>query len=446
LKDDWEVNFAKEVLLSATSSRRADVFVGAASVVAHHNAAENEVIQSAFRDVNVDWSQDANAREQAESELDVSQLTVVLDLGEDNAVVAGEEEDVVIEITNNGTHSVNQLSLTTLSDNPAWNYREFYFGKIAPNATVRAQHRVVVPRGYSDEVVSLELVLRSPDNPELATQNKLIRTVSQPLPRLSYTMRLYDDGSGDSVGDGDGIAEVGETIEIELEVQNEGFGGTGDAFARLTNRSGSSADLRVGVIEIGTLVDGTGDPCESGQEDCYPVLEPGGSHVGRFSFEVVESGPLEWELRIGDNRAFDYATISIGGFTDYFQFIEKFTLSSDQSLSDHRRAAPTIEITRGPDVTSAVGDIVISGVVRDDEDIRDVMVFHDDNKVYYRRGSAGGASLPFSVEQALQPGLNTFYVLARDRQGLSTTTAISTWLNPDMTPQAANPRMSTEGG
>ena len=432
---DWEVKLAQEILLASPGSRRADVIQAAAPVVARHSEEQRVRIEQSFSSLGIDWS--APTGEQV---LDGA-LSVRLDLGEDGVLVAGEEEQIALEVTNTGPVPIYQLSAVTASDNPSVDTREFYFGRIDPGETRRYEQKVVLPQGYGDEVTPITITFRDPASPSLWVATELIQTRGKPLPRFAYQLRLVDDGSGESMGDGDGLPEVGEVVEIELTVWNEGEGPSGEAFARLKNRSGRAVDLKNGIIELGMPRTAAGEACEPDTEGCTRTLAPGEEQVARFTFEIreeAEDGAWDLELLLGDNRAYDYTTISRGGFFDYFQLNEKIALQPDATMETLTRHAPVIEVTRQPLSHADEAQMVISGIVRDDRGVRDVMIFHNEDKVFFRGGSEGGAELPYTVERELLPGLNHLYILARDYQGLSATYAVSSWFSgEDAVQQAA---------
>jgi hypothetical protein len=67
-------------------------------------------------------------------------------------------------------------------------------------------------------------------------------------------------------------------------------------------------------------------------------------------------------------------------------------------------------------------------MVRDDTGVRDVVIFHGDEKIFYQGGGAENM-VPFTAEPGLKPGGNLFVVLARDAQGLTATRSLAVW-NP----------------
>ncbi|RME20261.1 MAG: PDZ domain-containing protein [Deltaproteobacteria bacterium] len=439
---DWEVGLAREILLSATSARRPDVLASAGPVVERHRAEEAARIEAAMAEiVGIDWTPGPAPADPA--------LEVELGLGDDGVLVAGQPEDIVVRVTNRGPEPVHQLSLLTRSDNPFLDHREIYFGLLEPGQTVEGTTRVRLADGFPSEIDPVTLELRTPEAPDLAHAEALVETVARPGPRFEYQVRVVDDGSGASRGDGDGIPEIGETIDLEVTVTNVGGGPTSEAFARIKNRSGRALDLQVGSIELGHGLTDDGRPCDpaggpaAAEPDCRRRLLPGESQTGRMTFELrapPADGPeLEpqddgaWlvDIQVGDNRAYDFAAVQQGGFYEYFQLEERLRLSDRAPLDDAVRRPPLVEVTRQPSLRSTGTGLVISGRVTDDDGLRDVMIYQGDDKVFYRGGGHGETMIPFTLEGRLAPGTNRFVILARDDRGLVATRSLVTWLTPD---------------
>ena len=433
-RQDWQVQLAREVLLAAPGYRRPDVLSAAGPVVQRHVVQEQQRIAAAFAKLGLDWT--------AGPVPAAPHLSAHLDLGSDDQIVVGQPEDVGLVVTNQGTQPVFQLSAVTTSDNPYLDHREFYFGRVDPGQTREVTARVDLQDGYPTEVAQAKIQLRTPDNEDLADLDAMVHTQGRALPAFSYQVALFDDGSGDSHGNGDGIPQVGETIDLALTIENVGKGPTSEAFARLKDEAGRALDLKVGNLDVGAPLDAAGKPCTpaedtkpegGGDAGCRRVLQPGQSWTGRMSFvlkEAPEDGHWDVDLQVGDSAAYDFASIQRGGFYDYFQLEETLSLSPDQVYQLGRRVPPQIDVTRAPGEESDEPSAVVSGLVTDDEGLRDVMIFHGKDKVFYRGGGGGGTSLPFSVERELQPGSNLVVILARDSLGLTATHAVETWYQP----------------
>jgi carboxyl-terminal processing protease len=418
---DWEVQFARQVLLQAESARRADVLQAAAPVVARVQRSEAALMREAFQKVGVDWTPMSLPGQ--------VKLDVRLDLGPDDRIVAGEEEDVTLTVTNLGTAPVAQLSAVMECDNPWLDHREFYLGLIGAGETRVYKQRVLLQYGYGDSVSPVTLTFRTPDVPEVYSVEHLVRSVGRALPRFSYTYRVLDNGSDGSHGNGNGMPETGEIIALNVTVTNEGPGTSQEGFVRLKDRSGPAIDLLKGSIALGTPLK-DGKPCVEDSPGCLRELAPGASQSGSVLFALQgppEEGTWDLELLVGDTQAFDYASVQTGGFYDYFQLDEKLKLRPGIAVGLVSRAPPVIQVTRGPDLDMTEPHAILSGVVNDDAGIRDVIVFHGEDKVFFQGGEQGVTALPFTAERNLEDGSNLFVILARDVNGLTATHAIRSW-------------------
>jgi hypothetical protein len=246
----------------------------------------------------------------------------------------------------------------------------------------------------------------------LGEKRQLIRLVGQALPDFAWTMQVLDDGTAGSEGDGDGLVESGEIIVLRTNVTNAGSGATGEGFVRLHNLSGNALDLEVGR---GTL--------ES--------LAPGDSAVVDLRFEVRDaSEALEVEISVGDLKYYDYTAVVRGGFYGYHTQTYSYPLPRAEAGGVVAVAPPRIQVSRSPDLLVEGGRAVLSGLVRDEGWIRDLLVFHGEEKVHYEGGSEGMSVLPFSVEIELEEGANSLIVLARDHDGLTDIRSLNVYYDP----------------
>lgn len=414
----WEVDFAREVLLAAPGARRAEVLQAAADVVQRRDEAEHDRIAAAFAELDIDWSEGEQPA--------VLALDAALDLGEAGVLRSGERHELALVVTNRGEDPVHQLSAVLDSSHPALDGREFYFGRLEPGETRRYAHEVTLPTGYGSELAPVEVVYRDPDR-VLGREALRVESRAVELPRLGYTLEL-DDSRG---GDADGMPEVGETLDLVVTVTNTGTGPTQEAYVRLKNRSGRSVDLIDGRLDVGELRTEDGAACaDPDTEGCARHLEPGESFTGRLAFELrsLPAGE-EWELEVqlGDNSAYDYATVVSGGFRDWFQAVETVSFEPDAAPVRIERTPPSLELTRSPGLLTNLDEAVISGVVEDEAGVQEVMIFLGEDKVFYRGGSTADQTLPFTVELPLAEGPNRITVLTRNVDGLTNTQSLHTW-------------------
>ena len=435
--DTWEVGFAQALLAAADGPERVDVLQSAGDVVERYATAEEERIVERFDGVGIDWKAGANP--------DSLALTISHDLGADDRLQAGEPEDVVLSVTNDSDTDLWRISAVTHSDNPWLDEMEFYFGSIPAGQTRTAKRRVSLPHGHFDEHAEVRVDIRDPTHDTLGSFVRTFETRGLDLPGFAYRFTLVDDGSGDTRGDGDGLPEPGEVVALELEVENTGAGVSRDGHARVKNRSGRPLDLEQGNLTLGVPQTADGAPCDLDKDDgCQPTLAPGAKHSGRLVFalrEVPEEGVWKLDLTVGDNERFDRGTVFRGGFYQYFQLKEELVIVPGQSLDGSWRRPPTVELSRRPDLVSS--DAVVSGMVRDDQGVQDVVIFHGEQKIFYRGGEQD-PMVPFTVEPDLEPGSNLISVIARDERGLVTTRSLSVW-NPAPEPATAKATTPASG-
>ncbi len=83
-----------------------------------------------------------------------------------------------------------------------------------------------------------------------------------------------------------------------------------------------------------------------------------------------------------------------------------------------RQSSVSIEVGKLP-LTHRQDRIRIKGVVRGRDGVMDVRVFANERKVLCRRASPSSAALPLDADAPLAPGVNVLRVIARDRNGVT---------------------------
>ena len=157
---------------------------------------------------------------------------------------ASETVELKFNISNKkGKGDCYRLQAMIKSDEALFN-RRVLIGHIKAGQDISVSNKVEIPRLWQDRVITLnvsfdELYKNIPDNIEA-------RLVIEGLPRpaLAYSYRIVDDGSGNSVGNDDGIAQKGEALDIEVTVNNTGAVAARDVQARISFAS----DVGEGII------------------------------------------------------------------------------------------------------------------------------------------------------------------------------------------------------
>lgn len=447
---DRDVAFALDLLAVAPSAHRADMLAAAGPMLARRAEEESGRIEAAFRGMDVDW-RDGPAVEEASVEVQV-------DLGEAEALVAGEPAEVTLSVTNTGEEDLFRVVAVAEEHDILEGY-EFFLGRVPAGGTVSASRWMRVDAGYPSEIAPLTLSLRDTSEVEVASIATTLAAERRALPTLAWRWSAQADE--------DGRIDVGDVVRIDVEVRNEGEGPTRAAFARLKNGAGRALDILSGTLEPGTLWGPDGGDCpliepgwEAGaavgdpshprvlarraprwDEDCTRVLEPGDTWSGTLEVEVLEplKNGYELTLTLGDGEAYDWASIYRGGFYTYYRQEETlgFSLGPSVAVSPWRRP-PDIQVTREPPLQADHPLASLSGVVEDDDGLSHVLVFAGDDKVFYQGEREGTpvTRVPFSADIRLEPGKNTVHVLAEDARGQTSSVSRVVYLPEDPGPLA----------
>lgn len=454
-QQDFEVRFARDVLLAAPSHRRSETLAAIGGVVQRGRDKGERAIVEAFRAFDVDWS-DGPAWPRGG---DVLPVSIRLDLGQDDLLTAGEPETIAVEVTNTSDRPLYRVAAIA-TGNDILEGREFFFGRLEPGQTRRWEQKISLTDGYPSERAPVIFELRDSGEGALGEHVSKLAVAGRPLPRFEWSWTL-DDGQG---GNGNGLAEVGEEIELRLTVRNVGNGPTSDAFARIRNRSRRALDIVHGTVMPGFVVDADGEPCEPEQpgveagtiygdpdhervlagreplwpEHCSRVLEPGQSWTGSFRVALREAPDRAYalELALGDHSAYDWASVVRAGFGEYYLQNETLAFAPGVALpSGPTRRPPVVHVTRAPSLVVDAPRVTVSGLVEDDTGVEHVMVFAGNDKVFYQ--GSGPAStvraVPWTADVALQPGMNTITVLTTDVDGFTHTASVVTyWSQPEL--------------
>lgn len=403
---DFHVMFARDVLVAARGARRADVLRDAATVVSSKSKQEGGKIEKAFVDrIGVDWSNCANSVQ--------GNTKIELALGEDGVLDAGQLELVRMTVTNQDARPLCQVAAVSKSGNDALDGVEFYFGKIPPGESRSYETKVRLVDGYPTELSQMDVTLMDASRQKLAEERLSVQTRGMELPRYAWSYS-FSDARG---GDGDGLVEIGETVDVNVDVLNVGTGTGGMARFELKKDGmmGRAVEIKTGSFSL-------------------PRLAPGARASGTLSFVVNrapdEGAPIGLELRARDDERYDYASIFKAEFYGYFAQVEKIAIPVGSVAAAGKREPPSITLSRSPGLSTTDPEVTVSGVATDDAGVRDVIVYHGSQKIAYAGGGSAAplTSVPFTATAKLEPGNNLVVVLVRDTNGLTMTRAVDVFL------------------
>jgi len=294
------------------------------------------------------------------------------------------------------------IRLRAISEGDLLDGTEFVFGRVEPGET-REWTTVLNPSlGMSSRTGEVTFHFHADGSRAPGDFVGKLRVEEKQRPRFAYNYEIVDDGSGSSQGNGDGLIQRGEKIDLAVTVKNIGEGPTGDHYvdpepqARITKIErrdetdpdeplvpASAADAvndlptEEEILEHLDLADDDDGPSgivklssNSGKSVFLTEstgqfsLAPGESTRVTLHFDVapaVADEVLELELTIGDERFWEF-------FADDLE-LKVHPVGVTDAVAEHGKAYRTrgeVEVRAGADpathrIASADGVIVADG-------------------------------------------------------------------------------------
>ena len=233
LGNDFYVKLSSRLLLAKTPEQ-------IHATATDFSNAQLEEIRTQIEDTGIDWSA-GETKKPAVSVETVPSKTVFR---------AGEEGSLEIKVTNSGPDPIYRLSAVTDCENRVYSDGELLFGKLLPGQSKTSKVRFSVPRWMTTREDNLKLAFTSSGNKTFTEKSLLVKTVADKRPVYSHNHEIVDNGKFESRGNGNGRAELEETVVLNVRLKNIGDGVSEKTVATLKNLSGDNVFLEKGRVEI----------------------------------------------------------------------------------------------------------------------------------------------------------------------------------------------------
>ncbi len=168
-------------------------------------------------------------------------------------VKAGNEVTLSLAIKNKGKGPLYRFQARTKSDEPSLDGHLFYFGRIDGGQSSEDIVTIKIPGDRPDGNIPLHLVFEE-YNGFVPDQLKAVLTLKGlSRPRFAYTLQVIDNGTGNSVGNGDGRIQKGEAVDLLITVKNVGTVTAQHTSVDVTIPPNHGLRLNKGLVEFGPL-------------------------------------------------------------------------------------------------------------------------------------------------------------------------------------------------
>ncbi len=249
--------------------------------------------------------------------------------GDDGALNGAEFAELVLTVTNDGPGYAGPISGTVVPDlanvltEPL---PEFAIPGLGPKREVVIRHAVHVLPRVGNGNVKLAVQVREKDGNDAKPMTLTMETREQELPKLAIQPNAVVGDSGDGCiresmplgpdppagchnvpgkGNGNGVFENGETVEIDIAVENTGSGDAYDPFVEVAIPDEYQGSSSVVTYVLNRRPDGSGiwRRSEDANTVLVPVLPPGENPTGEKHAsdqpEMLDTQQGAWRLRAG---------------------------------------------------------------------------------------------------------------------------------------------------
>jgi len=188
---------------------------------------------------------------------------------------------MALTVRNTGTAPFYRLRAESASKHGLFDRREFLFGRLDPGASRTWEVPIKVPRGVHTRTDDLRFTFACDGGEAPQPLQTTLSTVALEPPAFGFSLRVLDPE-----GNGDGLIQPGEKVDLELTVYNLGAGKAFDSKALLKNDAGRDLFLEAGRGRV-----------------VVKEIPAGGSRTESFGFRVpvdTQRTELPIELSIWD--------------------------------------------------------------------------------------------------------------------------------------------------
>jgi carboxyl-terminal processing protease len=476
VKEDYQIRFARELLWRAPYPTRAKLLDAAVVLVGERRAEQQRKLEARLAQLGVDWSS-------APAGPGTPRALVSVTPAPGHPVKAGETMPWTVTVENRGDAPFRRLRAWTISEkNMLLDRREFVFGQVRPGERRAWTVPVRLPRSLESRRDEVTLHFDDDQGRAPLDVSAAVDVIEAPKPLFALSVQV-DDRKG---GNGDGLPARGESFLLRVDVRNVGPGPSGEkTFASLKNLGDEKLFIKKGREVLGALKPGesktalmevelrggskaetvplrlqiydekTGELLSEKLELAVAAsAEPLAAETGAWRVEVAEASlrggasvdaPV---VAIARKGAVLQATGSAPGWRRVEWAKGRFGFATTSDLVQAKGARPgwateawqkePPRLTLSPDPAKGgpvvegdtfhiSGQAVLPASADPDARLRDVYVFVNDEKAYFKVAPQDGADprLDFAADLPLKPGLNQVTVFAREDEELLTRRTVS---------------------
>ena len=168
-------------------------------------------------------------------------------------VRAGSTVSLTLTVKNTGKGPLYRFQAKTKSTDPLLDGHVFYLGRIEGGQSAEDTVAIKIPQDRADGELPMRLEFEEYNGFVPDPVKALLALKGLARPRFAFTYQIIDDGSGNSVGNGDGRIQKGEAVDFLLTVKNVGGVPAQQTTAEISSAATPGLRIRDGLAQLGVL-------------------------------------------------------------------------------------------------------------------------------------------------------------------------------------------------
>jgi len=219
---------------------------------------------------------------------------IMLKYNKDFVLNNGENDVFLLKIENIGKGDIFKLKANISSYLPVFDKKELLIGHVPPGLTRYARFSFTIPQNSFSQDVQIHVHFTEGNGYEPNDITKLIHIIGEAPPKFTCKFFIKDDGSGNSIGNGDGIIAIRESIDIIMDIKNIGGSKAENtkAWIELAEDNIEGLVLNIDHINIGDI-----EPQKTVQDKFTITVQPSYQLNTIFLNLTIEDSVYKTQLR-----------------------------------------------------------------------------------------------------------------------------------------------------
>jgi len=252
LDKDFSVNFSKSILskinkrLPVKDTSVFDIYKKMTNQFETYRKQEQNKLIENLKKLNVNWSGGEKTIVYKEG------LNVGLSLNpKRKKYKAGENVQVSLSLKNRTKKDLYQIRALLISEKEILNSKEFVYGLLKSNETIKLKKFIKIPEHYGNESTAFKVSVYSQDVEVFKSKPYTIDTIDIPDPKFSHSIKIAS-----KIIEPSELGKTKQKTALEIDLKNVGKGSSKEIIVSLNNLVGKHVHIEPSEIKLSSIKKG----------------------------------------------------------------------------------------------------------------------------------------------------------------------------------------------